>query len=184
MAREARPGLKAIAGSPDTGRDDAGAGSARSGMSTRFNDTGRRMDMNKVIAYDPFADVGFDDLFRGFFKPVRVAGPAPLTIKMDVSENDKGYVVQAEIPGARKEDIQVTIEGNQVTIGAEVKREVEAREGDKPLRAERYFGSLYRSFALPVEVDETTSAAKFENGVLELTLAKQPALAGRKLTIQ
>jgi len=141
--------------------------------------------MNKLIAYDPFADAGFDDLFRGFFKPVRVAGAAaPLSIKMDVSENDKGYVVQAEIPGARKEDIQVTIEGNQVTIGAEVKREIEPKDGDKPLRAERYFGSLYRSFTLPVEVDEATSVAKFDNGVLELTLAKKPTLAGRKLTIQ
>ncbi len=86
--------------------------------------------MNKLIAYDPFADAAFDDLFRGFFKPVRSTAPAPVAIRMDVSENDKGYVVQAEIPGARKEDIQVTIEGNQVTIGAEVKR-----RGRAPRRA-------------------------------------------------
>ena len=85
--------------------------------------------MNKLVTYDPFADAGFDDLFRGFFRPVRLATPSPVSVKMDVTENDKGYVVHAEIPGARKEDIQVTIEGNQVTIGAEVKREVEAKDG-------------------------------------------------------
>ena len=140
--------------------------------------------MNKLISYDPFADAGFDDLFRGFFKPVRVQTPSAVGIKMDVTENGNGYVVHAEIPGARKEDIQVTIEGNQVTIGAEVKREAAPADGEKWLRTERHYGSVYRSFTLPVELDEVASAAKFENGVLELALAKKPALAGRKLTIQ
>jgi len=140
--------------------------------------------MNKLISYDPFADAAFDDLFRGFFKPVRTAAPSPASFRMDVSENDKGYVVHAEIPGARKEDIQVTIEGNQVTIGAEVKREVEPKEGDQLLRSERHYGSVYRSFTLPVDLDEAASAARFENGVLELTLARKTAPAGRKLAIQ
>ena len=140
--------------------------------------------MNKLISYDPFADAAFDDLFRGFFKPVRRATPSPVSVRMDVSENDKGYVVHAEIPGARKEDIQVTIEGNQVTIGAEVKRDVEPKEGEQRLRSERRFGSVYRSFTLSVELDEGASAAKFENGVPELTLARKAAPAGRKLTIQ
>ena len=140
--------------------------------------------MNKLMTYDPFADTRFDDLFRGFFKPVRLGTPSPVSIKMDVSENDTGYLVQAEIPGARKEDVQVTIEGSQVTIGAEVKREVGPKDGEQLLRGERYYGSVYRSFTLPVEVDEAASSAKFENGVLELTLAKKAALTGRKLTIQ
>jgi HSP20 family protein len=140
--------------------------------------------MNKLTTYDPFAEAGFDDLFRGFFRPVRVAKPSTVSVRMDVTENDTGYVVHAEIPGARKEDIQVTIEGNQVTIGAEVKREIDAKDGDQLLRAERYYGSVYRSFTLPVELEEATSAAKFENGVLELTLTKKAAAAGRRLTIQ
>jgi HSP20 family protein len=81
--------------------------------------------------------------------------------------------------------VNVTIEGNQVTISAEVKREVERKNGEGgALRSERYFGSVYRSFTLPVEVDEATSAAKCENGVLELTLAKKAPQNGRKLTIQ
>jgi HSP20 family protein len=141
--------------------------------------------MNQLTRYDPFADTGFDDLFRGFFKPVRVANaPTAVAIKMDVTETDKAYLVHAEIPGVKKEEIHVAIEGNQVTIGAEVKKETEQKDGDRVLRSERYFGSVYRSFTLPVELDESASAAKYENGILELTLAKKAQVAGRKLTVQ
>ncbi len=139
--------------------------------------------MNHLTTYDPFAESGIDDLFRGFFRPVRVE-KAPATIKMDVTEQDSAYVVKAEIPGVGKEDIQVSIEGNQVTIGAEVKREKDVKDGERVLRSERYYGSVYRGFTLPVEVDEAASKAKYENGVLELKLVKKPANAGRKLTVQ
>jgi HSP20 family protein len=139
--------------------------------------------MSNLTAYDPFAETGFDELFRGFFRPVRVE-KSPAAIKMDVTEVDNAYVVKAEIPGVSKDDIQVSIEGNQVTIGAEVKRERDVKDGERLLRSERYYGSVYRGFTLPVEVDENTSNAKYENGVLELKLAKKPAQAGRKLAIQ
>ena len=146
--------------------------------------------MNTVQLYTPFAEAGLDDLFRGFFKPMRVARDAAVAIKVDVAEKDNGYVVRAEIPGVNKDDIQVTIEGNQVTIAAEVKKVSEVKNGEGPangervLRTERHFGAVYRSFVLPVELDESASEAKYENGVLELKLVKKPALAGRKLTIQ
>ncbi len=142
--------------------------------------------MNQLTRYDPFAGTGFDDLFRGFFRPVRLSAPAvpAVTIKMDVNETDKAYVVQAEIPGVRKDEIHVAIEGNQVTISAEVKKESEQKEGDRVLRSERYFGSVYRSFTVPVDLDESASTAKYDNGVLELTLAKKAPVAGRKLAIQ
>jgi len=141
--------------------------------------------MNRLTVYDPFADQGFDDLFRGFFRPVRTGGvPGAGTIKMDVTENENAYAVHAEIPGAKKEDVQVSIEGNQVTISAEIKREAQQKEGQGTLRSERYFGTVYRSFTLPTEIDEAASAARFENGVLELTLAKKAAQTGKKLTIQ
>jgi len=141
--------------------------------------------MAHLQIYDPFADTGFDELFRGFFRPVRndkTATPAP--VRIDVAETDNAYTVQAEIPGVKKEDIHVAIEGNQVTISAEVKREIEAKDGERVLRTERYYGSVYRSFALPTELDEATSEAKYDNGVLSLTLAKKPAITGRKLTVQ
>jgi len=140
--------------------------------------------MANVSLYHPFSDPAFDDLFRGFFAPVRAGDRQAVSIKLDVAEKEGAYVVRAEIPGVAKDDIQVSIEGNQVTIGAELKRETEKKEGERVLHTERYYGNAFRSFTLPAELDESTSSAKYENGVLELTLAKKPALAGRKLTIQ
>jgi len=145
--------------------------------------------MQTVQLYDPFAAAGLDNLFRGLFKPVQTAADSAVAIKVDVTEAGNAYVVHAEIPGVNRDDIQVTIEGNQVTIAAEVKKAVkanggEARPDERVLRSERYYGAAYRSFVLPVELDETASEAKYENGVLELKLAKKPALAGRKLTVQ
>jgi HSP20 family protein len=142
------------------------------------------MTMTRLITYAPFGDTRYDGLLRSFFQPARVPAAAAATIRMDVAENDKAYVVHAEIPGAKKDDVQVTIEGDQVTIAAEVKRETEAKEGTEVLRSERFYGSYWRSFTLPVEIDEAASNAKFEDGVLELTLAKKAASAGRRLTIQ
>ena len=139
--------------------------------------------MTRVQVYDPFAGSGIDDLFRGFFAPVRRDADSPVSIKVDVTENDKGYVVHAEGPGVRKDDIRVTIEGNQVSISAEVKRETKKKQRERILRSERYYGSSYRSFVLPTEIDEARSEAKYDNGVLELTLAKKAAVTGRKLAI-
>jgi HSP20 family protein len=139
--------------------------------------------MSNVTLYHPFADPAVDDLFRGFFRPVRAEREA-VSIKLDVAEKDNAYVVRAEIPGVSKDDIQVSIDGNQVTIGAEVKRENEKKDGERVLHTERYVGSTFRSFTLPSEIDESASNAKYENGVLELALVKKPANAGKKLTIQ
>jgi len=106
--------------------------------------------MASLIPYDPFADTGIDELFRGFFQPVRREGRGTqVSIKMDVTEDEKSYTVHAEIPGVSKDDIHVTIEGNQVTLGAEVKREKDVKDGERVLRSERYYGSVYRSFTLP-----------------------------------
>src|SRR5580704_16210637 len=136
--------------------------------------------MQNLISYDPRTDTGFDELFRGFFKPVRLEGaPTPVTIKMDVTETETGYLVHSEMPGVKKEDIGVAIESNLVTITAEVKREGEKREGDRLLRGERYFGNVYRSFTLPVELDEAACEAKYDNGVLELKLIPKAAAPGK-----
>jgi HSP20 family protein len=141
--------------------------------------------MQNVISYDPRTDTGFDELFRGFFKPVRLEGaPTPVTIKMDVIETENGYLVHCEMPGVKKEDIDVAIEGNQVTITAEVKRGWEKKEGDRLLRSERYFGNIYRSVTLPAELDESACEAKYDNGVLELKLIQKAAAPGKRLAIQ
>lgn len=136
--------------------------------------------MNKLTRADPF-----DDLFRGFFvRPVDMNLPATIpSIKMDVTEQPKAFLVHAELPGVKKEDIHVTIEGNQVSISAEVKQEKEVKEGDRVLRSERYFGQVSRSFQLAQDVDEAQALAKFNDGVLELTLPKKTAGASKRLTI-
>jgi HSP20 family protein len=104
-------------------------------------------------------------------------------VKIDVKEDDKSYTVHADLPGVKKEDIHVNIEGNTVAISAEIKRESEKKEGEKLLHSERYFGKVYRSFTLGHDIDEAASKAKFENGVLDLTLPKKTAGAAKRLTI-
>ena len=129
-------------------------------------------------------DNAFDDLFPSFFmRPVKVQGGPNVEIRLDVKEDDKNYTVHAEIPGVKKEDIHVTIDGNQVAISAEVKNEKEVKEGEKVIRSERYYGKVSRSFSLAQAVDENTSQAKYSDGVLELTLAKKSTAKTKRLTI-
>ena len=140
--------------------------------------------MQNLISYDPRAETGLDELFRGFFKPVRMEGAAsPVMIKMDVAETDNGYLIHSEMPGMKKEDIDVAIDGNQVTITAEVKQEREKKEGVRMLRNERYFGNVYRSFTLPAELDQAASVATYDNGILELKLVKKAAVPGKRLAV-
>ena len=141
--------------------------------------------MANITRWDAL-DESFDDLFKGFFlRPMRFEQPAePARVKVEVKEDDKGYIVHAEIPGVKKEDIQVSIDGNQVAISAELKRQKEDKQGEKVLRTERYYGKVYRAFALAQEVDQESAQARYENGVLELTLPKRAAASTRKLTIQ
>jgi HSP20 family protein len=102
---------------------------------------------------------------------------------VDVKETAEAYTVSAELPGLKKDEIQVEIEGNEVTISAETRRE-EKKEGEKYLRLERSFGKTGRRFALPQDLDETKAVARFTDGVLELTLPKKAAVTGRKVAIQ
>jgi len=139
--------------------------------------------MTALQVYGPFGDARFEDIVRSFWKPLRESRDAA-PIKVDVVETSDAFLVKAEVPGVSKDDIHVTIEGNQVTIAAEVKRESEKKDGERVLRSERYYGAVYRSFVLPVEIDENASNAKYEGGVLELTLTKKPAVSGRRLSIQ
>lgn len=140
--------------------------------------------MANILRYKP-ADDAFDDLFRGFFmRPVRFEGQPEVQIRMDVSEDDKAYTIHAEIPGVKKEDIHVSIEGNQVAISAEIKNEKDVKEGEKVLRSERYYGKASRAFSLDHDVDEATAQAKYNNGVLELHLPKKIADKAKRLNIE
>ena len=136
------------------------------------------------MRFDPFSDP-FEDLFRRVFKPVRWEGEEqPLQIKIDVEEDDRSYKVKAEVPGVKKEDINVQIDGNQVSISAEAKREREVMEKGKVIRSERYYGSMFRSFSLSQDVDQTGANAKYTDGILELALPKKAGRESKKLTVQ
>ena len=147
--------------------------------------------MVNLTRWDPFGDVTrfglfdqpCDNLVRRFVRSIPVRDETAMTISVDVNESDKAYTVKAEIPGVTKDDISVAIDGNQVSISAEVKKEKEEKEGEKVLHSERYYGSVYRSFTLPMDVDQSKSEAKYANCVLELTLPKKAGAAAKQLEI-
>ena len=142
--------------------------------------------MASMQRFDPFNEL-VDDLFKGFLvRPVSYEGRTETLprMKVDVAEKNGGYLVTAELPGVRKDDINVSIDGAQVTLEAEVKREKEVTKDERVLHSERVFGKVARSFTLPQEVDESKAQAKFENGVLELTLPKKAAAQRKQITIQ
>lgn len=144
--------------------------------------------MSNMVRHDPYAiDDMLDDLFKGYWvRPMRLSAEQaePKMVRLDVKEDEKNYTVHAELPGVKKEDIHITLEGMTLSISAEVKKATEEKAGDKVLRSERYHGKVYRSFSLGQEVDEANAVARFDNGVLELILPKKMAAATRKLVIE
>jgi len=126
----------------------------------------------------------FGDLMKGFWvKPVAVPGDGELRMKVDVEEDDKAYTIHADVPGVKKEDIHVDVDGGQVSIRAEVKQESEKKDGEKVLHSERYYGMVSRSMSLPTEVDAQAAKAEYKDGVLNLTLPKKAAKSARRVTI-
>lgn len=117
-------------------------------------------------------------------RPVKFAGQSEIQIKIDVAEDQNAYTVHAEVPGVKKEDIQVTVDGAQVSISAEVKNEKEVKEGNRVLRNERYFGSVSRSFTLGQEIDDSAVSAKYVDGVLELVLPKRTVAKSKRIAIE
>jgi len=129
----------------------------------------------------------FDDFFRdvapGYFVKPLHGDPLPAQIKVDIKEDGNAYTVHAEIPGVGKEDIHVGVEGGVITISAEVKQQDQQTQDEKLLRSERYYGSVSRSFQLPQEVDAAAAKAKYENGILLLTLPKRTQAQSKRLSI-
>jgi HSP20 family protein len=153
-------------------------------VATGAQPTLRRSLMANITRFDPFADP-FEDLFRRVLRPIRwESDEQPLQIKVDVEEDDKTYKVKAEIPGVKKEDINIQVDRNQVSISAESKREKEVKDKGKVIRSERYYGSLFRSFSLAHDVDQAGANAKYADGILELTLPKKVTSETKKLSIQ
>ncbi|HWI15345.1 MAG TPA: Hsp20/alpha crystallin family protein [Burkholderiales bacterium] len=142
--------------------------------------------MSNLTRVDPFS-TGFDDWFKGLMlRPMRldIDMPESMQIKMDVTRSEDGYVVKAEMPGMKKDDIHVSVDGSQVTVTGEVKRESEEKEGEQVIRSERYYGKVARSFTLPQDIDEARVEARYADGVLELELPRKAKAAGRKIAVK
>jgi HSP20 family protein len=141
--------------------------------------------MLNITRFNPLEDA-VENLLRGvpvWLPNPEKRAPAPTQFRMDVTENDKEYQVLAELPGVKKEEISITINGNEVAVSAEVKHEKDVKSGETVLRAERYYGKIERAFALGHEVDEATAQAKYIDGVLELTLPKKTVAAAKRLAV-
>ena len=144
--------------------------------------------MRSMTRFDPVTDM-FDDLLKGFFvRPVTAANmeaSEPVRrARIDVLEQNGEFKVLAELPGVKKEDINVQVNGDQVSISAEARVEREAKEGERVLHSERYYGKVARTFTLGAELDESRVTARFENGVLELNLPRKASVAAKQITIQ
>jgi HSP20 family protein len=140
--------------------------------------------MVSIRRVDPLNEA-FNDLLRGFFvRPMALEADQTPQFKMDVKEDEKAYTVHAELPGVKKEDIEVNIDGSQVSVSAEVKGETEAKDAERVLRRERFYGKVARTFDLGQALDEAAAQAKFADGVLELTLPKKAVASAKRLSVQ
>jgi HSP20 family protein len=146
--------------------------------------------MNHLTRFDPFKEfprafADLDDLWRAPLPRALWRNlPQEPEIKLDVTENDKTYTVKADVPGVRKEDIKVSIDGNYVSISAEIKREKEEKKGETVVRSERYYGKQSRSFTLESDIDDAKAEASYENGVLTLTLPKKEGARVKQVAIK
>ncbi len=142
--------------------------------------------MSNLRLLDPAFSNNFESALRRFFAPTAFDTELPeLKMRIDVTEKDNAYEVKADIPGVKKEDINVRIDGNVVQIDAEMKREKESKgNGDRTLCSERYYGNVSRTFSLADDVDESKAQAKYADGVLTLSLPKKAAEASKKLTVE
>jgi HSP20 family protein len=142
--------------------------------------------MNPLASRSGLFDDFFKDFAPGFYvRPLHGEGvPQASQIRVDVKEDDAAYTVQAEVPGVPKEDIHVSVDGNVVSLRAEVRQHDQKKDGEKVLRSERYYGAVARSFQLPVELDAAQAKAKYDNGVLTLSLPKKQAASAQRLAIE
>ena len=142
--------------------------------------------MNSLVTRGSLFDDFFKDFAPGFYvRPLHGDNlPSPAQIKVDVQESDGAFTVHSEVPGVSRDDLHVSIDGSVVSLRAEVRQHDQQSEGTKVLRSERYFGSVARSFQLPAEVDAAQAKAKYDNGVLTLTLPKKQAGNAQRLVIE
>lgn len=126
-----------------------------------------------------------ESMFEDFFAPMTqsMSPDGAMAPRLNITETDSGFELQAELPGVAKDDIKVSIEGQRVQIEAQCHNSSTTREGEKVVLAERSASRYLRSFMLPAEVDDDAAQAHLENGVLHLSLPKKQVTPARRLTI-
>jgi len=141
--------------------------------------------MSALTRYETIDDF-FPEFFRRLARPMDIEASLPADIRLDVNENDKEYLISAEVPGAKKDDIRVEIDGNIVTISTQMRKDVENKsaDGTRTLVRETYRGQSSRTISLAQDVDDKATVAKLEDGVLRLTLPKRAGTASRLIPIQ
>ncbi|MGH8678438.1 MAG: Hsp20/alpha crystallin family protein [Burkholderiales bacterium] len=139
--------------------------------------------MANIARYNPFEEF-FNDFGKGFWvKPFTVPGETEVKMKIDVKEDEKAFTVHAEIPGVKKEDIQIDVDDDKVSLRAEVKREKEEKKDEKVVYSERSYGMVSRSFTLPSDVDARAAKADYKDGVLNLILPKKANGSSKRVAI-
>ena len=139
--------------------------------------------MANITRTNPFEDF-LQDFGKGFWlKPLPFPAETELKMKIDVKEDDKSFTVKADIPGVKKEDIQIDIEDDRISLRAEVKREKEEKKDEKVVYSERSYGMVSRSFTLPVDVDAKAAKAEYKDGVLNLTLPKKGNGSAKRVAV-
>ena len=145
-----------------------------------------RNDPFQELMREPFRELepffGWPRNLRRWFRDFPI--PTEPQMKLDVVETDKAFTVKAELPGVKKEDISVEVDGDLVSITAEVRRETEKKEGETVIHSERYYGKQYRSFTLGREIDRKKVDATFADGVLTLTLPKDGGPAPERIPVK
>lgn len=148
--------------------------------------------LHRLSQYDPF-NLGenmrrmFNDFLspEGWMSPASwMSGFAQQGMALDIAENDTSYIVRADIPGVQKEDINVDIDGSHVSISAETRSVKEEKKGETVIHSERHYGRFYRSFTLEKSIDDAKVAAKYADGVLELTLPKKNGGQSKHISVQ
>ncbi|BET09876.1 Hsp20/alpha crystallin family protein [Pandoraea sputorum] len=142
--------------------------------------------MANLTRFDPLnIEEPFESFIRNaFWRPLALESSKRMQIKLDVEEDDTKFTVRADMPGVSKEDIKVTLDGNQVSISAHISDSTEKTDNGNFVHRERYEGDMYRSFSLSQSVDKDKAQANYRDGVLELLLPKRADASRRELTIQ
>jgi HSP20 family protein len=140
--------------------------------------------MSNIRRYDPFSIEPMGDMLQSMLRNWRIGPDTELPFKVDVTESESSYTIAADLPGVKKEDINVAVDRGTVMISAKLEKASEVKEGDRVIRRERYSGSMQRAFTLDSNIDTEKIDASFQDGVLRVVLPKKEASQQQRVTVR